>query len=420
MPPSDSPRADSGGTRSGVFFPGVEGLRAVAALLVLVVHTSFVSGFTPRSEGGRFTARGEVGVVLFFLISGFLLYRPFATAALGDRPAPRLGPYLVRRFLRIVPLYWTALTVVYLIEGRAYTHGVSGLLRTYLFVQVYSNHWVRTGITQAWSLDVEVLFYLLLPVWAALMRRRSRPARRQVAFELGGLVLIYLLSTGFRWFALTHPSGAIDTWHAWLPSWADMFAMGMALAVISSYQQHVGQQFRLAARPGFDVVCWLAAAGVYVVFSTGVGLQKDPYYVGPVRTELAGHALYGLFALLLLLPAVFGPADRGPMRRALTWRPVAFLGLISYGIYLWHQLVVQELVDHTGWNLFNVSFPPFLLAAFVITVALAAVSYFAVERPATGARNRWQQRRERLALHLRDAPEPSLAPEPTTDVVARP
>src|SRR3954451_6600816 len=112
-------RTTAGRSSSRSFFSGIEGLRAAAALLVLVVHTSFASGFTLRSGAGPYTARGEVGVALFFLISGFLLYRPFVAAAFEGRPGPRLGPYLIRRALRILPLYWVALTVVYLVNGRS-------------------------------------------------------------------------------------------------------------------------------------------------------------------------------------------------------------------------------------------------------------------------------------------------------------
>jgi peptidoglycan/LPS O-acetylase OafA/YrhL len=388
-----------------MFFPGFEGLRAVAALLVLVVHTAFASGFTLRSAAGPYTARGEVGVALFFLISGFLLYRPFALAAVSGQSAPRFGPFLLRRALRILPLYWVALTVVYLVQGLSSINGVGGLLQTYLFVQVYSKGWVLHGISQAWSLDIEVVFYLLLPLWAAALRRRTRTPKAQLQVELAALAGAYLVSTAFRWFVLTHPSGATDTWHGWLPTWADMFALGMAVAAVSAYQQQVGRAFRWASLPGADVACWVAAAAVYVVFSRGVGLSTNPLFVGPLHTELAGHALYGLFALLVLLPAAFGPQGKGPVRWLLTCRPVVFLGLISYGLYLWHQLMVQQLLDRTSWKLFDIPYWQFLPVALVLAVALASLSYVLVERPGIAVGHRWiRRRREDLVLHEHEPP----------------
>ncbi len=166
------------GARPAGFVVGFDGLRAIAALLVVVVHVGAASGFTFRSSLGQYTARGEIGVSVFFLISGFLLYRPFAAAALAGRPGPNVRSYLVRRALRIVPLYWVALVVTYLFTGWASVHGVSGFLENAFFLQVYSRQWVFHGITQAWSLCIEVTFYLALPVWAACDAADGSPARR--------------------------------------------------------------------------------------------------------------------------------------------------------------------------------------------------------------------------------------------------
>src|ERR1700691_422377 len=84
-------------------FPCFDGLRAIAAILVVLVHTSFASGFTVRSAAGIYTARLEVGVSVFFLISGFLLYRPFAASHIAGGAPPAIGKFWVRRFLRIMP-----------------------------------------------------------------------------------------------------------------------------------------------------------------------------------------------------------------------------------------------------------------------------------------------------------------------------
>jgi peptidoglycan/LPS O-acetylase OafA/YrhL len=402
---------DVPGASDRAFFPAFEGLRGLAALLVLVVHTSFASGFTLRSGAGSYTARGDVGVALFFLISGFLLYRPFVDSSLRDVSAPRLGPFLLRRALRIVPLYWVALTVVYLSNGVRSWHGNPGFFATYLFAQVYSKEWALRGISQAWSLDIEVIFYLLLPVWAHLLRRGRRPPRAQLQVELTALAVAYVVSCLFRAYVLLRPSGVTDTWHGWLPAWADMFALGMGLAAVSAYCQRVGRQPRWSSLPMADVACWVAAALVYVVFAVGVGLSRDPLYVGSVATELAGHALYGLFALLLLLPAVFGQQQRGPVRRVLTLRPVAFLGLISYGLYLWHQFVVLQLLKHTGWRLFDVPYWQFLPVALFGAAALSAVTYYVVERPGIALGHRWIRRRREQIVVGHEPATPDPAPE---------
>ncbi len=104
-------------------------------------------------------------------------------------------------------------------------------------------------------------------------------------------------------------------------------------------------------------------------------------YIVPPRVNLARQELYGVFAFLLLLPAVFGPQDRGLIRRFLQCWPMASLGVISYGIYLWHLNLIYEFLDWTGWHEGAVPFWLLALAVLAITVAFASTSYFGLERP---------------------------------------
>src|SRR5207248_7970993 len=93
-------------------FPACDGLRAVAAGSVLLFHVATSTGFVARSELGRYFNQLDVGVDVFFVLSGFLLYRPFARAHLRGEEIPATRRYLVRRFLRILPAYWLVLTVL--------------------------------------------------------------------------------------------------------------------------------------------------------------------------------------------------------------------------------------------------------------------------------------------------------------------
>ena len=394
------------------FVQGFDGLRAIAALLVVVVHVGITSGFTFRDPLGRYTARGEIGVSVFFLISGFLLYRPFVSAALAGRPSPRPGGYLRRRALRIVPLYWVALAATAAFSGWSQVQGFGGLLRYAFFLQIYSGQWILHGITQAWSLCIEVTFYLALPLWAAMMRRLDR--RRVVAGaaaqpeavvrrELIALGVVYAVSILFRWWVVADPHGPTTTARSWLPAWGDHFALGMALAVVGSYVRQTGvlpKPLRWLQRPGGDLGSWVVAGVLFWLVSTQVGLTTDPLRVGGAGTDVARTVLYGFFGLFLLLPAVFGPPRTGPVRRLLSSRVLSAIGLISYGIYLWHQLVVREIQTsiHPAWTVLDAPFLPLLAAALALTLAVSALSYFLVERPgiAVGQR-RMLRRRERAA-----------------------
>jgi peptidoglycan/LPS O-acetylase OafA/YrhL len=349
---------------------------------------------TNKSRIGDFTARAEIGVAVFFLISGFLLYRPFAAAHLSARPAPSAWRFYLRRVLRIVPLYWVALTVV-LLTHRPVPHSPRELVTLYGFAQVYSPTYALGGISQAWSLCIEMVFYLVLPAYAVLVGLRARSARRQLVIELGGLVVLYAGSTAFRAAMLTSDSPP-KTWHAWLPNWLDLFALGMLLAVAHSWYARRGEQPRWAVLPGFSIVCWIAAAGVYTLLATSVGLGRDPLFVGTPRTEMLRQGLSGLFALLLMLPAVFGAARTGPVRRLLSSRALTLVGLVSYGIYLWHQWVIEQLIDRLDLREFDIAFVPFTLGVLALALALSTLTYLFVERPFV-ARGREWTRRERQA-----------------------
>jgi peptidoglycan/LPS O-acetylase OafA/YrhL len=402
------PRENRG--KAAGFVVGFDGLRAIAALLVVVVHVGAASGFTFRSSLGQYTSRGEIGVSVFFLISGFLLYRPFAAAALAGRPGPNVRSYLVRRALRIVPLYWVALIVTYLFTGWASVHGVSGFLENALFLQVYSRQWVFHGITQAWSLCIEVTFYLALPLWAAWMRRMDRRGGRPhdpaavLRRELAALAVLYVASILFRLWVVAAPTGPTETARSWLPSWSDHFALGMALAVTGAYVAETGalpKVLRWLTKPGADLFSWVVAAFMFWLVATKVGLDTNPLAVGGAGTDVAREILYGLFGLFLLLPAVFGRPRTGAVRRLLASHVLSLIGLVSYGIYLWHQLVVRELQAHTSWKVLDAPFLPLLATAVVVVIAVSTVSYIFVERPGIAVGHRWLLRqREQAAVHL--------------------
>ncbi len=398
--------------KSAGFVQGFDGLRAVAALLVVVVHVSFASGYTFRHSLGEYTARGEIGVSVFFLISGFLLYRPFVASAFAGRPGPGIRSYLVRRALRIVPLYWVALAATAAVLGWSQVQGLGGLIRYALFLQIYSGQWILHGITQAWSLCIEVTFYLALPLWAAMMRAIDRrraaaghpPAPAAILRrELIALAALYVFSILFRLWVVADPHGPTSTARSWLPAWGDHFALGMGLAVVGSYVRETGSlpaPLRWLQMRGADLASWVVAGFLFWLVSTQVGLTTDPLGVGGAGTDVAREVLYGLFGFFLLLPAVFGPPRSGVVRRALSSRLLASLGLVSYGIYLWHQLVIDLIQTHlhTAWRLFSTPFLPLLAVVVVATVALSALSYFLVERPGIAfGHRRLLRRREQAA-----------------------
>jgi len=388
----------------------------MAAVLVVLLHTSFASGFTSRSAYGIYTARFDIGVSVFFLISGFLLYRPFAAAHIGGTQTPSVGRFWMRRLLRILPGYWAAfLVTTYVLHVTRVLPGWHSLLIYLALVQVYSGSHVGTGITQAWTLCTEMSFYLFLPLYAALMGSRRRSDRGQVRREMAGVGLLFVVGLGVRFWMLHFHSDQAYLSLDWLPALLDLFALGMFLAVASSWLTHRRAEPGWLWHPAVPWISW-GIAGFLMWAVAHIGLSIQPiFHPGPLLgTEQ--ELLYGFFAFFLLLPAVFGAQDHGLVRGALRWKPVAALGLVSYGVYLWHQAWETEYLRWTR-RLYHLPLQELLFAVLSLTIVSATISYLVVERPALSLKDHigwWTTatgRRTRPPGALGDAP---VAQRPAT------
>lgn len=380
-------------------FPAFDGLRAIAAGTVVGVHVGFVSGLTLRHPGiGIYTSRLEIGVAVFFLISGFLLYRPFVVAHLAAERRPALGSFWMRRLLRIVPAYWVALflttTVMHANPNGMGPGGWHAYVAHYLFAQIYFPSQALGGITQAWTLCVEMSFYLMLPLYAMLVARkewRRTPAqrlRREILFLIG----LVTISLAWRFWVLANQHGHSAVFSAmtvWLPAELDLFALGMLLAALSAWAHLRDAEPRWMSKAWFPWASW-TLAGVAFYGVSHLGLPLLVVYTKS-DVDITRQTLYGLFAFFLLLPAIFGPQHRGLIRRFLRSWPMASLGVISYALYLWHQTLLDDLVRYyPSWFgmkvFFNVAFWGMFGEVFGATIVVATISYFVVEKPALRAK----------------------------------
>ena len=171
----------------------IEGLRAVAAVTVVATHIALISGFTSANRLGPLTARLNVGVALFFVLSAYLLYRPWVEARLNGSRDPDVRRYAVRRFLRIFPAYLVALVVLGLLLPDEAPGVFGGDWWAYFgLLQVYFERTDVGGLGVTWSLATELAFYITLPLlaWAAARMLAGRPRAAQIRLELillGGL-----------------------------------------------------------------------------------------------------------------------------------------------------------------------------------------------------------------------------------------
>jgi peptidoglycan/LPS O-acetylase OafA/YrhL len=375
--------------KPGDHLNALDGVRALAVFSVVATHVGFQTGRAVNGFWAPLLARLDFGVTLFFLLSGFLLYRPFVTAALDLRPTPNTRRFLTRRVARILPAYWLLLGVT--MWARPWSHAVGlGEQKTTLtdwfeyatLTHIYFGDNPHQSLTQIWSLVVEMAFYLALPLIAAVSlrgKRLHRIMRRQTT------ALVVLLIAGPLYGLIVHQIPALRDRLAlqWLPAYLDWFALGMLLACLPAAAS-LGAWARLrkivddlAEAPG---TCWIIAAGLFALAMTPVA---GPYNLSDATTSqwVAKHVLYGACAFMLLLPLVVPGDPRHPLRAVLSNRRVRWLGEISYGVFLYHLTIMFTLVDVLHLQLFRGGFFTLFPLTVVSAVIAAAISYRVLERP---------------------------------------
>ena len=366
-------------------FPLLDSIRAIALLAVIAAHSSFFMSLGGSNSLSHL--RFDFSVRVFFMISAFLLWRPWVRARLADWEPPSAAAFAWRRFLRIAPGYWLALTVISVWLGLDYVFSGHGIWTYYGLLQVYQPGWAVGGLPQAWSLAVEVVFYAMLPLWGAVMRRLPAPSMRvKLRQELLGCAFLLVASLVYK--LVVTATGAIDGRDG-LPfqlntlTFLDDFAIGMALGVLSAFYEgrtDLPRPLRLLDR--YPSIPWAVAIAVLAGTSLAVGLfgRVAQNISGP--EYLARHYLLELIAVGLLLPALFGDPEHGLVRRFLAWRVLLYLGLISYGAYLWHFALLVQL---DRWGFGDVAAKTgqwiWLVAGLAGGVLLATISWYLFEKP---------------------------------------
>jgi peptidoglycan/LPS O-acetylase OafA/YrhL len=376
--------AQVGGARS--FLPAVEGMRACAAIGVVITHVAFQTG---HSDGiaGRLLGRFDLAVALFFALSGFLLWRGHAAAARGLRKTPPTSHYLRSRVVRIMPAYLVSVIVILLLLPDAGSASGTVWLANLTLTQIYVPLTLTAGLTQMWSLAVEMSFYVALPALALLARRLPVPAR------VPTIAAVALCSFGWGYLPMHTPHGINHL--NWAPSYASWFAAGMLLA-----EWTVGDitwVHRLARRrlvmAAIAAIAYLTAASPLAGPS---GMQPAAVSQFVVRT-----AMGALLAGALLAPLVLDRPDTS--HRVLGTAPMVTLGRWSYGLFIWHLAALDMVFPVIGRFAFTGDMTVTLVLTLVFGFALAAVSYALVESPCRELLRRWEFREQHPAPPLDSA-----------------
>lgn len=393
---------DSGGAENAVggtrgFLPAVEGMRACAAVGVVVTHVAFQTGHTGGITG-RFFGRFDLAVAVFFALSGFLLWRGHAAAARGLRPKPPTGHYLRSRIVRIMPGYLVAVVVILTLLPEAKAD-LTVWLANLTLTQIYVPLTLTAGLTQMWSLSVEVAFYLALPLLALLARRL--PVRARIP------VIAATAVASFAWAVLVGASPVSAPYGVnplnWPPAFFSWFAAGMLLAELTVTP--VGWAHRLARRR-------VLMAGIAVIaFAVAASPIAGPEGLTPgtVSQFIVKTAMGAVVAGALLAPLVLDRPDTS--HRLLGSATMVTLGRWSYGLFVWHLAALAMVFPVIGEFAFNGHMPIVLVLTVVFGFAIAAVSYALVESPCRNALRRWERRNDPTPLDssVTDVTEPAVA-----------
>lgn len=342
--------------------PGLDGLRAVAVLLVLICHSAKTAGFPPGDWLHWTTDQGRIGVDVFFILSGFLITTLLAREW-ERHGGVNLKRFYVRRFLRIMPVYFAMLITVAICQWFGVfqidaPHWIAALTYTTNFLS--KTTW---ELGHTWSLSIEEHFYLLWPfvLFAGGLARGWRVA-------IGCIVGCWLARCGIAVILPQLVSRADATYYAsmaetWTFTRLDTISMGCLLALacrIATWRAWLDRLSRPALLWAyFTIIC----ISLMLNFSTKYHL-------------CVAYMLHAVCITLLMWGLV---RSEGLARRVLSHRWLTTIGLGSYSIYLWQQLLVHP--RQSGWIY---SFPQNVL----LTLAIAFASYWVIERPMNNLKSR--------------------------------
>jgi peptidoglycan/LPS O-acetylase OafA/YrhL len=376
--------APSGGGR---VLPQLDALRGVAILAVFVQHLG--DRFLPFLEAQIALALPATiapwaltilhhawwGVDLFFVLSGFSLAQGYVRAFAAGRSGPPTGVFLARRAARIFPAFLAAIAVM--IVARPSVVALPGFPAAMAAHLALLQGYVAPGgivlLGAAWSLTTEAHFYLLLPLIARPLLDPHRPARRWLT-----AVLICALAWGSRallhaWILEpgVHTALLEASQRRWISSRLDQFALGALAAAI--HAQILGSPRAAAAARRAPVALAIAAAALVIAFRLEGALYLDPHGSWP-------YALLSLATTALVLAASL---LEGRALALFASAPLCALGVISYGVFLYHQLALG-LAAHalrsepTTWAALGST----AAVGLTLSVAMGAASWILIERPA--------------------------------------
>lgn len=366
-------------------FPALNAVRAIGAIMVVLTHAAFNTGQINHGWIGAALARLDFGVALFFVLSGFLLSRPwFLTTAL-ERPRPSTRHYLWKRALRILPLYWAVVVVALVVDPANDDADWRDWLTNLTLTQLYRADLLPSSLTQMWSLATEVAFYVLLPFLCWLLTWRPGGHVLDVGSVLRRSAVLFVAGVAWQSVVAQVP-GREGHFAQWLPGFLPWFLVGVGFAAISA-SLAVEPQDHVVERLAHDLPgCWILATAVFAIAWSP--LAGPRLLLVPGGWEAGSKVvLYAVAGGFYVLPLVFGPERAGWVRTQLSGPVLSWLGDVSYGIFAIHLVVLNSVFAVLDIAIFTGRFVTVAATTLVVTTALATVSFYLYERPILRAKN---------------------------------
>lgn len=371
----DTP-ADEARARRAAEIASLTGLRGFAALMVVLIHTSVLTEYS-------WLGVPEYGPVSLFVLSGFLLYRPWARWGMRRAPRPSVIHFARRRLLRIFPAYLVVLAIVSVVYPDDRPRDAAGWWQAATLTWIYTTQDdLRTSLFQTWSLGTELSWYVALPLLGgatALVARRVAP---RTGFKVTAALILLSVPISFayrRWVEVEDLESYL-TYSFWLPAFLFCFAGGAMVAHLVEGERAelvtLQRIRRFCADPWALPVLTVAVAALATSSVAGPnGFAAVTYVEHQVRVLCATAV-----ALLLLVAAVLSPST-APLNRILSTRVATAIGRWSYGIYLWHLPVIVVLERDITFPDGTIGLLWRLTWVLGISIPLGAATYAWVERP---------------------------------------
>ncbi|WP_110238642.1 acyltransferase family protein [Nocardioides gilvus] len=350
------------------------GMRGFAALMVVLVHTAGKTEYPWLGVHGY-------GPIALFVLSGFLLYRPFGRWIMGWAPRPSLPGFAIRRVLRIFPAYWVTLHVWYFIYPKAVPDTFGEWIRDLTLVNTLQFFELTVGLEQAWSMGVELTWYLALPILAIVLHGvvPRVPERHRLKAHVGILVAIFPVSVAY--LAWAHQQDVWDSAGMWLPRYLICFAFGALIGLMMDAERAGATDITRGRKIMTDP--WLLPMLALVFAAVAISEWSGPVSFTKLtltQEYVRDGAGLGLAGTLLIISVFSGPG--APLVRLLSSRVMQATGRWSYGIYLWHLPVITILAEDVTFQEGPQGLFFRLLWLLPIAYLLGAMSYAWVETPA--------------------------------------